>query len=439
MTNEKRFLMAGAAIIAVSGVGSAAMAQTAAKGFMATSTGSTASNFERDRNVAVLSRPHEGYDAKGLPLGGFRLFPKVAVTAEHNDNIYALPTNEVSDTVWRVQPELNLVSNWSRHSLNLFARGTLSRYSDFGTEDSDDYSFGGSGKLDITRKSNITASADYNRLTEPRTSPSAPANAAEPTRYDLTNATIAGEQEFNRLKLSGSYGHQKYDYEDVPRIGLATTIDQDYRDKTVQTLMGRADYAVSPDTALFLEVTGNRRNFRQEAPTVALDRDSDGVQALVGANFELGSVTRGEIGVGYISQKYDSAAVSDISGVGARAQVEWFPTQITTVTVTGSRSVGDSVAAGSAGYMTTAVGATIDHELMRNVIISANATYGKDDYENIDRKDKRVNAGVSATYLLNHNVGVTVAYSYADTSSSGAQIGAEFTVNKVGATLTLQF
>ncbi|MBL7599222.1 outer membrane beta-barrel protein, partial [Escherichia coli] len=85
------------------------------------------------------------------------------------------------------------------------------------------------------------------------------------------------------------------------------------------------------------------------------NRDSSGYEALVGVNFEVGAVARGELAVGYISQEYDSAAFSNIDGFGARAQVQWFPTELTTFTVTGSRTIEDSGIVGSGGYLSNGV------------------------------------------------------------------------------------
>jgi hypothetical protein len=73
------------------------------------------------------------------------------------------------------------------------------------------------------------------------------------------------------------------------------------------------------------------------------------------------------------------------------------------------------------------------------VIISGQAGYGNDEYKGVDRSDKRLTAGISATYLLNRSVGVTVGYNHFKQDSSGAAGSGNFSVDKVGATLTLQY
>lgn len=420
-------------------VADGALAQVTAGSSVASARASE-DNFVRDRNIAVNQRSHPDYEARGARVGGFKVFPKVATTVENSDNIYAAKTNEVSDVIWRVKPEVTVVSDWTRHSLLGYARGTVSRNKDNKSENYDDYTFGAIGRIDVVRGAEIDLGASYGKATEPRNSPNATTGAKEPTQYDTTSANLGGSREFNRLRLSTRFDIVKTDYQDS-RTGPGVVIDQDYRDRTTTSLLGRADYAVSPDTALFVEVSGNKRDYRLGKPAVLLNRDSNGILALAGANFELGAAFRGEVGLGYIRQSYDDAKFKDFSGLGGRAQLEWFASELSTVTVTGARTIEESVLTKSGSYTSDNFNARIDHELMRNVLLAANVGYGKDGYQGISREDKNLSAGVSGTYLLNRNVGLNLAYNYAERTSSGlvADKGQEFKVNKLSATVTLQF
>ncbi len=427
--------MAGAAIAIAAGLSSPAAAQSA-RGELA-SASKVDSNFARDRNVSVMQRPREGYQAVGLRAGAFMAYPKLSLGVDNNDNIYATDGRETEDLIWRVAPEISIASDWSRHSLNAYARASLLRYQDFDTENSEDLSAGASAQLDMQRNSFISLGADWADLIEPRTSPNAVVGALAPTQYETTAARVGISHELNRLRLSGGYSFKGFDYEDG-RNSRGGAIAQQYRDRDEHLLTARADYAVSPATALFVEFNRNSKDYRLDRPAVTLVRDSEGTQTLVGSNFELGSAARGEIAVGYFSQEYDDPTLTDIDGLGARAQVEWFPTPLTTITLNGSRTIEESPALGSAGFTSTNVGVKVDHELMRNVIITGQLAQGTDEYQGVTREDDRFNAGLSATYLLNRNVGLTVAYNHMDMDSSGIG-GQDFKVNKFGATLALQF
>ncbi|MFN3583214.1 outer membrane beta-barrel protein [Phenylobacterium sp.] len=396
------------------------------------------SNFSRDRNVSVRSRPHPEYEAIGLRTGAFMVFPKLGASVEANDNVFATPGDKRDDVIGRFTPEVSVNSLWSRHALSGYARAVVNRYADLSTENTDDYAAGLQGRLDVLRAAQINLTADWSRLTEPRTSATSEGQA-RPVQYEVTSANLTAMREFNRLRLSGRLEARNFIY-----LARPANRPQDDRDRLQTTATLRADYALSPDTAFFVQVAGNRRAYRLENPPPAafpdfVDRDSQGVEALVGANFEVSNLARGEIGFGYLRQTFDRPDFAPVKSLGARAQVEWFPTQLMTVTVTGARSVEEAGVLGASSMISSNVGAQVDYELLRNLILSGQVGYGEDDYQGAPRLDKRTSAGLSATYLLNRHAGVTVAYSRQEQTSHGAARGEDFKVNKIGATLTLKY
>lgn len=394
------------------------------------------SNFKRDKNVSVRDRPRPDYEATGQKAGGFTVYPRVTVDLEHNDNIYAVATGKTDDNIWRVKPEVAVRSDWSRHALGFFAGGNVIRYADHGSENTEEYTVSANGRIDVARGSNITGSTQFQRLTEPRTSITAgsPAGATpKPVQYDLVTSSLVGVKEFNRLRVTGRLDDKDFNYKDQG----STLFNQNTRDRNELSYGAKAEYAVSPDTAVYATATGNKKDY--DTNLAAFDRSSDGYVVGVGANFDLSEVMRGDIQVGYMKQSYDQAAFKDISGFNAVGNVEWFPTQLTTIGINGSRTIEESVAPGSPGYISSNIGASIDHELLRNVLLSANASYGKDAYEQVDRDDKRTNFSATATYLLNRRVGLFLTYNYLKQESSGAQSGASFKDNKLIASVALQF
>lgn len=394
------------------------------------------SNFARDRNIAVRERARPDFDALGVHLGGFTAYPKVTTTLESNDNVYArIKGAEQDDIFYTVAPEVRLRSNWSRHALGGYVSGTVSRYNDLKSEDTETWSLGGNGRLDIDRSSSLNLNVDYGDLTEPRTAPDTPGTVSEPIAYTSTAAKVAGSKEFNRLKVAGGVGFTKLNYEDgVTSTGVI--VDQDNRDRTTTIGNLRADYAVSPAAALLAEAVFNKRNYRLAPPASPLQRDSEGYELLVGANFDLSNLARGELRVGYTSQDY--AAFADQSGLALHGQLEWFPTQLTTVTGSASRTAEEGTANGSPGYFSNNVGVRVDHELLRNVLLYGQLGYQKDNYKSIDRDDGRTSAGFGATYYMNRVVGVRAGYTYLKQDSSGAVAGPDYSVNRFNLSLVFQ-
>lgn len=395
-------------------------------------------NFSRSRNISVQQRQRPDYEAPGIRSGSFFVYPRVEVSAERNDNIYASQTAEVDDTILRVRPELAIESNWSSNFLSAYARGSINRYSDNDTENTDEYGVGAAGRIDVSRQANIGFGADYISGFEPRTAPSAARNAVEPTGLDVTQAYVSASRAAGYVKLSGRADYRAFDYENG-RTGAGAVINQDVRDRDVVSVSGRVDVAISPDTAFFFQATGNQRQYDVASTVLAPNRDSSGSEYLFGTSFEAGALLRGEVAVGYIEQSFDEAAFKDVSGFGARAQLEWFPSELTTVTVAAGRTVEDTPESGAGGFIANSASIGVDHELLRNIILNARVSLGRDDYEGIDREDTRVGFQVGGIYLVNRNFGINATLSTFDTQSDGARRDQDFTVNKLAVALVAQF
>lgn len=393
--------------------------------------------FARDRSVAVLDRPHPEYEALGTSIGTFSLFPRLQLDNENSDNVFAVETGPVSDWAFHARPSATVNSNWSRHQLNAYVRGDFIRNEKYHSENANNWSVGGTGRIDVLRDFNVALGTDYIKAIEPRTSSNTAVSARDPIKYDQAQAYLSTSRIVGRTKLTVRGDVQSYNYKDGFDLN-GNVIDQDARDRINSSLQGRVDYAISPATAVFVAVTGNKRNY--DSSTVATPtRDSNGYELLTGVNFELGAVVRGEVAVGYVSQSFDNAAYNEIHGFGSRTRLEWFPTELTTVTATASRAIEDAGVVGAGGYLSSDLGLNVDHELLRNLILSASIKYANDDYNGIDREDDRTEFALGGNYLVNRNLGFTLRYYHTKQSSDGTSSGPSYTVNRVALSLTTQF
>ncbi|TFW15333.1 hypothetical protein EGY25_01745 [Brevundimonas intermedia] len=396
----------------------------------------TADLFARDRAVAVRDRPQPAYDALGIRTGGFTVFPRLPFDIVQDDNVFAAEDDRQAATTLRLRPEIAAKSNWSRHALQAQARAQIDRNLDFDSENTIDWNLRGAGRLDVVRGASITFAVDYAHDHEARTASGADPITQEPVAFDLASASLDAERARGRLRVSARAAVHRYDYRD----GFGETgavIEQDDRDRTVFTLTGRADYALSPATAIFLQVISDDRDYDRIAGRPL--RTSSGHQTLAGVDFELGALVRGEIAAGYIRQDFEDAAFGDLNGFGGRAKLSWFPTQLTTVTAAAARTVEDTGVIGAAGALRTDLSLTVDHELLRNLILTAQATYADDAYNGLARTDTRFGAGVSAVYRLSRRYGFTAGLTWLDQSSSGAAQGPSYQNTRFYVGSTAQF
>lgn len=387
------------------------------------------SNFERDRNVSVRGRARPEYDAAGVRMGGFRLYPEVTAAAEFTDNVFGTDANEEEDLIWHVNPSLDLRSQWTTHELN-FALDAPSRfYSDFDDNNATDLIGAANGRLDVYRDFNVFGGARYAAMSEPLQSSPTALPLDEPIEYTQASGNLGFVKAFNRLRVSGEARHAVYDYDDGVLFDL-TPVDQDDRDRTVTEFGMRADYAISPMTALFVAGSVNQRDYDLDPPDVGVNRDSEGYEALVGASFDLTRLIRGELGVGYLNQEYDDPNVGDSSGLAVRSNLEWFPDELITVSLGAERSVRDAGAVGASSYISNDVSVGVDYEWRRNVILGASVGYSLDDYQGVDREDERWASEFSVDYLVNRGAALFIEAGHYEQSSDGLFQGREYTINR---------
>ncbi|WP_428151334.1 outer membrane beta-barrel protein [Caulobacter sp.] len=388
----------------------------------------TNNSFSRTKNVAVRERPHPEYEPLGVRAGAFLVNPKLTTQVIHTDNLYGSNTNAKSASYLALTPSVMVKSNWARNEIALNASTEFDRYAKVSEENSASWQLGARGRLDVLRDANITGGASAGHFVEQRTASSNPTASIKPIQFDQRSAYLGATRAFNRVRLTGSANRDNFSYDDG-RTAAGAVISQKFRERDITVMTGRADYALTPDTALFTKVTHNTNNFKTAVSGV--DRDSKGAEFLVGANFQLTNVLRADIGVGWLKQDFKGAAFKDISGYSAGGTLEWFPTQITTVTLNTERKLQDSGLVGSAGALATHFGGQVDHELLRNLILTGSVGRDKLNFVGLDRDDKRTTFGASATYLLNRGLGLTAGLSRMEQSSKGLLKGGNFNVNKL--------
>jgi hypothetical protein len=398
---------------------------------------SDASTYDRGHNTAVQDTPRPAYQALGIRAGGFMVYPKVAFTAVYDDNVFAVQNGAAGDFSFDIAPELDIQSNWSRNALAAYVRLDQDAYARLSSQNTTQYGAGLSGKLQFGIASNMAASLDYGHFTLPRSVSNNFGVSSSPLAYDYISFRDELTAQFNRVRLSLRFDDQDFQFHNgVTSGGAVVFVDNESHNDEIVT--GRFEYALSPDAALDFEAQGNHRGYGPGSPAGPGTLTSSGYQLNAGANFDITHLLRGEFGIGYLGQTYVSSAFKQVQGLSGKVQLEWFPTRLTTVTVLARRDISPSQVTGSAGYVGSRVSAAVDHELLRNLILSGNLNFSYNKNIGIDRNDTLFGAGVSASWLITRHVGVRFAYAYEDQRTVGTAVGNSFTDNRGTVSLVLQ-
>jgi hypothetical protein len=396
----------------------------------------SASYFARDHNVGVNDRPRPDYAPSGLTLGQFVAYPTLSIQGEYDDNIYATPSNASSDFVTTVSPGLNVSTNWAQNSLGVHASSTSNVYAAHSTEDTTDYNLGGSGRLDVAEEASVSASVAFNHNTQSRTAENNISSALEPLQFGVASASISGIDTINRLQISGNVQFQNVNYSN-DKFQSGQILDLSYLAQNSVIANSRLSYALNPEIALFGDVTYNDRVDTKPNPALGLNRSSHGYELDFGSSFDITRLIRGSVQVGYLEQDYSDQIFHAVGGPSVHANVEYFFSGLTTFQVGADRQVTDAVSPQAVSILQTDTHLEIDHELLRNVILTGRGAYESDKFTGIDRTDQRTNFSVGASYLMNRLVSLNATYSFLRENSSGISRINPYSVNVLSLGLQL--
>jgi hypothetical protein len=376
--------------------------------------------------------------------GQFLLSPQLDLAAGWTSNVFAVsgsgvPTLErfedESAFFGIVRPSVAGVSDWNRHEVSFGAYAELFANERFDSETIVNYGANVGGVLDATRDLSLFGGLAYDALNENRQVTNTFILSEEPVEYEAWRAYAGARGERGRWRYTGRLDYAEFDFEDVDIIpvplpagfdgdqldqnddGLLDqgTGDQDFRDRTETRITLEPGYAITRDASVFLRFAYNWQDFDQVSFLVdpqGRDRDSEGWSVKAGADFDVTNLVRGTVAIGYFQQDFQSDGFGDVSGVGIDAGLEWFPTELTTVSVLAERDAEQSAFVGVGGVVSTDLVARVDHELRRNVVLNAFAGYGIDDFEDTEQEIDYWQAGLGGRYYLNDNVSVGADYTY---------------------------
>ena len=369
----------------------------------------------------VVTRPRPDYDARGIRMGAFYLYPSLAAGAGYSDNVFNTHTGTVDDTLFTANPQLRLRSNWAQHSFNVTAEAKSYWYDTQTSENRTDWNVSADGRIDIARGSDISGEIHFRDYHEERGTDLVGGltigDPAEPTSLSDFGGSLALTHTFNRLVVSVGGGVDDISYRDTPVVGGGPDINNSDRDRAVTEAFAKATYEVTPDTGVFVRGAWNERDFKTAVDDFGFNHDSSGWTIDGGVHFAMTHVLIGEVFGGYQEQNYDFAAFTTTEGFSFGAGLKWFPTMLTTISLDGARTIEDTSITGSSGYISTRGMLSLDHELVRNVILSGKVGFESADYQDIVRTDDIVSAQLDGIYLINNNFHFDAGWRYVDRDS----------------------
>lgn len=383
------------------------------------SYGSAEPEATTPERISVLQRGRPDYNALGIRAGSFLVYPALDLGEFYDSNVYAIPSGVKSDFYTDVAPSVNVASNWNTNALNFFAGGDIKRYSQLVSENVSNADVASTGRIDILRDIYLVGGLSYRLAHEDRSSPNSIVGQAHPTQYQVAGIGLGYVHEPGRLGLRIDGLTNFYSYDNA-QTATGTTIDETDRNRIEYSLKPRLQYEIVPGYHAFVQASGNGVTYQANRDQFGYQRDSSGWEADAGTAVEITRIISGEVFAGYLEQSYTDPRLRPVSGVGFGGNLLWNVTDLDSVRFTLSRTVQETIVNNVVGTtvedassdLQTSAGVSVEHELLRNVLLNVGATYVEDDFEGIVRTDNTYEANAGARYLLTRVWSAGLDFSY---------------------------
>ncbi|MBH0113957.1 outer membrane beta-barrel protein [Novosphingobium sp. YJ-S2-02] len=389
---------------------------------------------DRGRQVSVLDRPRPEYEPDGIPLAGFTLLPSVQAGIGASNNVFGAGSGagsgagigKTGDAYFTLAPAVRLRSNWSRHALTLQGGGSLRRFTENPVRDETGLDAALDARLDLAREFTIDLTAGAERAYQSQYASDAPSANLSPLRYSALRGLVRGAYATAPIRLTAAFDINRIDFRDVTNLDGDTT-DQDYRDRTLARGSVRIEYAFTPEFSAFGEASVSRIDHDEDLVADRPNRDGTDLHLLAGTSFDLAGIARAHVGLGMVQRTFRAKdSYAKMQGLGYDLRAEFFPSGLTTLTIGAKRTIREAATVGASGFFTQSLLGRVDHELMRHVLLFAQAQYQRSNFKGLNRRDTTFAGQAGALYLVNRTIRVTGALTYSDRASSGSQPGPAF-------------
>ena len=374
----------------------------------------------------VLDRARPDYDRQGVRVGDWLIYPQADLTETWDSNIFATQTDDDSDLYTTLSPSISAQSDWGRHYLSFNADGSFKWYTTHSSENVNNASANVTGRYDIERGSYFIGDAGYALQHEDRASPDATANAKVPTQYSVTGAYLGYVREEGRFGVNVDGTITSYSYVNNSTTTGQTIIEND-RSRIEYVGSVKGSYEILPQLPykVFVRGVGDMRKYNAVdsgqfllTPGVSARRDSHGWEVDAGISMEITRLITAELYAGWLEQDYESTLFPSPSGPAFGGNLIWNPTPLDSVKASASQSIAETDIVGASSSTETNFELTLQHELLRNVILVANGGYIHDKYNGISRVDDTFGGNLGARYLFNRYLRAYADAQYSSRSSN---------------------
>jgi hypothetical protein len=373
--------------------------------------------YGTEQGVTVRSRARPDSEPLGIRLDSLMIRPLLGVSTGYDNNVFGGPAHRGS---WEIvtQPSVLIGTENSWGSAGLFFSGNDVRYLAQPSQNHTDGTAFLGGTINVGRDK-LTMGGGYLAQHEDRTALDA-LPSDRPVAFSVENLRVSYAAAFGRFSATPSIELNRWRFDNTTIRGVP--VSEAARDRTtVQAGMTLRYGWMSGRDLLWVNRVVNTH---YDAPAAGVpSNNSNAWQTLLGVDYDDDTVWRYRLlgGVEY-RQAAAAAVASQTTGI-AEAGITWSPTGMTTLRATASRGVEDAAQTGLSSFTYSSVQLTVDHELLRDVLLNASTTVRQATFNQTGGQQLGVGFGTGATWLINRNFRLSLTYDFTDVRNAHLPAG----------------
>jgi hypothetical protein len=372
--------------------------------------------FDRGRNISVAERYRPEFSPVGVLEGSFVLHPSVGLGLSQTSNAEVSSTGS-ADGILTVSPGFAANSDWSRHYLGLRASSDFSRYFGSTARNANAFNLNSVGRLDIGATTVVNVEASLAHISESPETGGQSSSVSVLSHYYRNFESLRAQYQSGQASVIVAGDRTQLSYDPIVRDDGTTTSQTD-RDRTLLRGTVQLQYAFTPSFMIFDQVTYGRTDYASALSTGQVNRNSNSITTQIGVSVDFASFLRGQIGIGYMWRNYDSALYTSAAGVSFNGLIQFFPNDLTTFTLQGTRELQDGVGVISNAYVDNRASLRVDREIRSNLLGGLEVRYSAQHYDAPGLSTDGYAVVANARYFASRQLSINSKLGYVKRSSS---------------------
>lgn len=359
-------------------------------------------DFAQSARPAPRPKPKvetDPYAPLGIDIGSLRLTPYVESDVGYDSNPDRVGSGAKGSAFVHGEAGLAATSLWRTNQLTAALRAGYYAYRS--TPDANRPE--GDGKVDLSIDATRNTKLDFEaRGTLDTQRPGSPGIASTVQGRPLVlgfGGTAGATRTIGRLSLGlhGTIDRELYQDGHLADGTVVPLSSENYVDYGAQA---RAGYQITPGLIPFVELDADTRKHDQTIDSYGFARNSDGIAGQIGSTFELSRILTGTLSGGYTRRRYADPRLGALSGPTFNSALVWSATPLTTVTLSGLTTIGETTVPNASGEVSRGVSLGVSHALLRNLTLTGLASYTTNSYQGVSIFEKDYLATLGFQYSL---------------------------------------